>query len=357
MSNIGPNFRPPWQPPPSSGARPAGEISLPAPASGEAYPANSMQGQTPGLPQAALAPLFAFENALAPDQLVLLLRNLLQMPKEIVQLLATLADMDPTVGQELLKTLLTEDIAVPLDALQQLLQTHADKAQDKLLKLLQSSQMSLTGSGKQMGELMSNLSDMVSKTGKSPMDALHTAISLYLPYYPLHPPQGFTMRFEPSGGGEDGEAGQSDAIQLVLWIETIRLGPFKITIAAGQAPVSTSEQVQTPSRWQVWVEHDPAAASVLEILQEQVSQASGGQHMVGMIFLPRVASGSASASPVAESASESKAAAPSKGKQSVDIQPTGSVSGGILCLAYLLIRVVFELDNREELTQQRAASI
>lgn len=102
MSNIGPNFRPPWQsqgqPPPSSGVHSTEEANaLPTNDGGPAYPANGMPQQTqmPGIPQAALAPLFAFENALAPDQLVQLLRNLLQMPKEIVQLLATLAELDP----------------------------------------------------------------------------------------------------------------------------------------------------------------------------------------------------------------------------------------------------------------------
>jgi hypothetical protein len=250
---------------------------------------------------------------------------------------------------------LSEDVAVPLEALQQLIQTHADKAQDKLLKLLQSSQMSLTGSGKQMGDLMSHLSELVGKAGKSPMDALHTAMSLYLPYYPLHPPQGFTMRFEATEGGQDGESGQNNDVQLVLWIETIRLGPFKITIAPGQQGLNNPTPSQ--SRWQVWVEHDPAAVSVLEVLQAQVSQSSGGEHMVGMIFLPRMASVSpSSAASSTNHASESNPS-PSSRKQSVDIQPTGSVSGGLLCLAYLFIRVVFELDNREELTRQRAASI
>jgi hypothetical protein len=363
MSNIGPNFKPPGQPLPSAGARPAGEAGQSPAANGPALPTGgNVPLQAPGLAQAALAPLLAFENALTAEQLVLLLRNLLQMPKEMVQLLAMFAEGDPAAGQAILKTLLAEEIPVSLEALQQFVQSNADKAQDKLLKLLQSSQMPLTGSGKQMGELLGNLSDMAGKAGKSPMEALHTAISLYLPGYPLHPPQAFTLRFETPGGGEDEESGAQQEDQLVLWIETIHLGHFKITITTGQPP----EAEQSSSRWQVWVEHDPVAALNLPDLRDQVVTAAGGAAMVSLMFLPRSAATPArpperpqthptvehpavSGNPAAESASG--------GRQSVGIHPAGGVSAGILCLAYLLIRVVFELDNREGLTRQRAAAI
>lgn len=340
MSNIGPNFRPPWQQTQPSGTRPAGEsTALPA-ESGHMQSSQAPANPMPNLSQAALAPLFAFENALAPDQLVQLLRNLLQMPKEIVQLLALLADVDPAMGQALLKTLLAEDATVPLEGLQQFLQTHMDKAQDKLLKLLQSSQMSMTGSGQQMGELMSTLSDLVGKAGKSPIEALHTTISLYLPYYPLHPPQAFSLRFE-APDGQDEAYGGVEEVQLVLFIETLSLGAFKITIMS----VDTG-------KWQAVIEHDPVAEPVLPTIQAQVVGASG-DGVAQLMFVPRAASAPLAGQP----AHEQSATEANTGKQSVGIHPAGGVSAGLLCLGYLLIRIIFELDKRTDLNQQRAAKI
>jgi antitoxin component HigA of HigAB toxin-antitoxin module len=349
MSHIGPNFRPPWQQQPqSSGASSSAQpSSVPSEATHAQFGASGTAQEMPCPPQATLAPLFAFENALAPDQLVQLLRNLLQMPREMVQLLAMFAEVDPTLGQALLKTLLAQEAPVPLEAVQQFLQTHMDKAQDKLLKLLQSSQMSMTGSGQQMGELLGTLSELVAKTGKSPMEALHTAISLYLPYYPLHPPQAFSLRFE-SPEEQEGRIGGPDQAQLVLFIETITLGQFKITIAMVE-----------PGKLHALIEHDPPAEPILDTICAQIQAAFGHDDVqpVTLIFLPRKITATNQLPSEQTASTEGIASSGSSGKQSVGIHPEGGVSAGLLCLGYLLIRVIFELDKRSDLHHQRAERI
>ncbi|MCE3235002.1 MAG: hypothetical protein K0Q50_1182 [Vampirovibrio sp.] len=296
----------------------------------------------------ALAPLFAHENALSAQQLVQLLRNLLQMPKEMVQLLALLADLEPNMNQELLKKLLTEEAQVPMEELQQFLQNHMDKAQDKLLKLLQTSQMSLTGSGKQMGDLMGTLSALMTKAGKSPAEALHSTISLYLPYYPLHPPQAFSLRFEQTPGQPEEEREQNEQQQqLVLFIQTITLGQFRIEVSQGQQP-----------QWLALVEHDSVASPYREEIQKQVHEALGSplSQTLSLAFMQRAGKMEESRLP-SQSDATSSSSNPAE-KQSVGIHPAGgNVPAMAIQCAYLLIRVILEIDNRNALQQGRAALI
>lgn len=299
----------------------------------------------------ALAPLFTHENALSARQLAQLLRNLLQMPKEMVQLLAMFADLEPALNQELLKKLLTEEAQVPMEELQQFLQNHMDKAQDKLLKLLQSSQMSMTGSGKQMGDLMGTLSELVTKAGKSPAEALHSTISLYLPYYPLHPPQAFSLRFEQMPGQSGENEGEGEQQQLVLFIQTITLGQFKIEVSQGQQ-----------AQWLALVEHDPVAAPYREAIQKQVQETLGSalSPVLSLAFLQRAETKRASVPAMTHNPSESltTGGAEQTGKQSVGIHPAGgNVSAMAIQCAYLLIRVILEMDNHTAVQQGRAALI
>lgn len=296
-----------------------------------------------------LGALFAHENLLSAQQLMQLLRNLLQMPREIVQLLAMLADLDPKMGQELLQKLLSEDAQIPPEALQAFLQEHLDSAQDKLLKLIQSGPTSMAGSGKQMGDLMGTLSELVSKAGKSPAEALHSTISLYLPYYPLHPPQAFSLRFEskPGGDAEEDEEGQNqDEQQLVLFIQTMTLGQFKISLSVEQS-----------TRLLAVLEHESEAAPFEAEIRAQVKAAMGAGNMQSMelLFIGRSAVGKTGTQAIASNGPEAPQKEPEK--QSVGIHPTGGVSAVAIHGAYLLIRVILELDNRNGLHQARAQAL
>jgi len=353
VSNIGPNFRPPGQQQPAV-SRPSGNQE--AQSASEAHIGQS----TGGLPQQAamggglppplaLGALFAHENVLSAQQLMQLLRNLLQMPRELVQLLAMMANLDPKMSQELLKKLLSEDAQIPPEALQAFLQEHLDSAQDKLLKLMQSGPTSMTGSGKQMGDLMGTLTELVSKAGKSPAEALHSTISLYLPYYPLHPPQAFSLRFESPPGNqqeedENGEGQNNDEQQLVLFIQTLTLGQFKISLSA-----------ERPTRLLAVIEHDAQATPYEANICEQVKEAMGEGHTqsIELMFIARAG---AKGNQVAAT-NRSGTSKPEPEKQSVGIHPTGGISAVAIHGAYLLIRVILELDNRNGLDQTRLQAL
>jgi hypothetical protein len=353
MSHIGPNFRSPGQPQQKPAAsQPLGDSKVFGSKSDQ-----SGVAPEPGLPGGllpaamSLGALFTHENLLSAQQMMQLLRNLLQMPREIVQLLALFANLDPKMGAELLKQLLKEDLQVPLEELQELMQTHIDKAQDKLLKLMQNNAMSMTSSGQQLNDLMNTLSDMAAKTGKSPIDALHGTISLYLPYYPLHPPQAFSLRFEApeqQNEEEDAENKNSGAdSQLVLLIQTLTLGQFKITLITERL-----------SQLQAIIEHDALATPIMGELEAQVKEAlgEGNTQAIHLISIPR--SGGIPASAAADEPRSMKTTAPNtKQGQAVGIHPVGGISALAIHGAYLLIRIILEIDTRIGLLEKRAAAL
>jgi hypothetical protein len=344
MSFIGPNFRPPeWQSP-STGARSAEGANQ---ASGESLAssaaASSLQKTVLGADGVlSMATVLAQQSPLAPGQLAQLMRNLLGMPREIVQLLALLSQQEPAVGQTLLQTLLTEDVKIPLEAIQDFLQGRLDKAQEKLLKLVQGNPTALFGAG-EMGELMKGLSELAAKGIKTPAEALHSTITLYLPFYPLHPPQAFSLRFEPpEGGGEESDGEQ--APQLVIYIETITLGLFRVVILTGPE-----------SCWQALVAHDPVASPFTQSIEQAVLEAAPLEQPT---FIFSVRTERASAVLDETKLHQPKASGQTaSGTQSVGLHPVGGVSVLVIHAAYLLIRVILTLDSQHALHQGRAQAI
>lgn len=355
MGHIGPNFNAPRQHPPSSTPMQAGGATGGLPTSspvgaGSALPTPSSAGAAQsGL--FSLAPLFAFENMPSPREMVALLRNLLQMPREMVQLLALLSKVDTQSAQQLLKTLLAENPKIPLDELQQLILTNAKESQGKLIQLLQSSQMTKTGTAAQMGELMNTLTQLIAQAKGSPADALQTTLALYLPYFPLPEPQKFSLGFED---WLEGESGADDA-QLVLFIETRTLGLFKINLA---------QEATTCLR--IRVEHDSEACLVQPQIQQQADREmlQGSGHQISWEWLLRQARPADSEDSTLANANSGRAdstiATPEQGLsagQSVGIHPGGGVSIGVIHAAYVLIRVVLEQDNRQTLGQARQVQL
>ena len=356
MSNIGPNnFRPPWQ---QSQAKQTAQTS----ASEAAGPAANSSGTNSGaalgnaVAQAGLSSLLSAglnqELALGSTQLLQLLKNLLQMPKEMAQLLALLADADPASAQAMLQTLLASETPVPLEQLQQLLLSHADAAQDKLMKLLQTTAASPGGPSSQMGELLNTLNELAGKAKESPTQALQTTIGLYLPHFPLQPPQAFSLRYESPEQSDSEDSGEASAgEQLALFISTVSLGQFKINLAAqGQAPV------------QALVNHEPAAAPFEAEITAQVQQAIGGPGRIELVFIPNPSAGRAAQIWNAEAENDetdsSQTPKPER-QQSVALHqsPGSGISFAALAVAYAIIRVILEIDDRNKLQQARAAMI
>lgn len=357
MGNIGPNFRPP--PPP--GGKPALPNATPTPSlppQGGTVPVGGTNAGVVfggGCPT-SLTALFAAPNVLLnPAQMTQLLRNLLQMPKEMVQLLALLANVEQTATPELLKQLLTDNPAIPLDELQELLVKRLDQGQEKLLKLLQSSPLPFSESASELGELLKTVSHLMNTTGHSPVEALKTAVTLYLPYYPLNGPQQFSLSFEPAG--EEEAEGGSEGNPLVIYLETLSLGVFRIALSI----------VRQTCLYAV-IEHDAPATPMLPEFARQLTEAvlADGLPAPDLSFQIR------DVSPLRAGVSEATRVSPLfdassirtavealddrlSEKRAVALHPVGGVSALAIHLAYLVIRLLLALDDRQRLHDVRAS--
>ncbi len=340
MGNIGPNPNPfPFQPQPQQVGGGEGLYGAPLSTSGAGeefvqIPVYLENGEV------MLAPFFGYDIFIQPQEVGLLLKNLLQLPKEITELLALLATADGVDPQQLLKTLLADNPKISLEELQKLLQDHLKNGETKLLKLLQSAQTAKTGASMNIGELISTLSQVSTKAATSPTQALNTTLALYMPFFPLQPPQRFHMDFEqPASDGEGGA--KAEDYQLVVYIDTISLGQFKIIIGLAHGTQLT-----------VIIEHGPQAAHVLPAIEQQVRAGTRQENVPppNLVFTQREAPPQAAQASPASASGDGQSPA----KPSVGIHPVGGVSVVAIHAAYLLTRVIIELDTRNAVNANRA---
>ncbi|WP_303673718.1 hypothetical protein [Vampirovibrio chlorellavorus] len=366
MSFIGPNFRPPGQSSYQSRGPAQGEglQSTGGPAHPEGVsPGNYTRPAGSALPAGTLplAALMAGNLPLPAEDLARLLRNLFQLPKDMIQLLALLSEQEPAVGQALLEALAQEEAKVPLEALQDFLQGRVDTAQQKLLKLLQGNPSAMAGLG-DVGTLMQGLGELADKIRQGPQGTLDATVTLYLPFYPLHPPQAFTLRFETP---EEGAEGRSESVepQLVVYVETLTLGAFRAVILP--------DADKPAGHWQAVMSHEAAAGPYLQAIETGLQEAASGSMPIRLLFAPNASERNAQGGkgdPVTTEAASSQGSVNqrsinqpasdgggSAGRQSVGLHPAGGVSVLAIQVAYLLIRVILELDNRNALLNAGSA--
>ena len=279
-----------------------------------------------------LRALFSAEVALSSTQMLVLLRNLLQLPRELAQLLALLSQTEGETAQTVLKLLLSEKPEIPLEAFQLLLQTQGQQAQEKLLKLLQGTPMGFTQSGHQLGEVLQHLSTLTEQSSgpAKGMEALQNTLALYLPYYPLQPPQQFLLKYQPDHEGENGQAQEGT---LIIFLQTITLGALKVTVTL---------HTGTP---EIVVEHR-LQATLQTALERQIRGSLQAEQLphAQILFLGQPAEGNMKPN---NPNSGTGTAEVSALRQEVSILPGQKVQAIAILAAYAVIRAVFELDGRE----------
>lgn len=349
MGNIGPSFgNPGFNRPQSTLPSVTPELPVVTPAelpTASLPPAGSAGNMLNNVQTAAgLAALLASEGIMTPAQMVALLRNLLQLPRELVQLMAMLANLEDNPTQTLLQALLKEEIQIPLEELQQLLQAQGQKAQEKLLKLIQNTSMGLGSSAQtaQLGELLQALSRLSEKSssaaGLNPLQSLHTTISLYLPYFPLQAPQQFSFQYQPEEDSGPSSGGKQ-AAALTVFLQTLHLGPLKAVI-----------QTNDSQALDIVLEHHLTDSELAEILQQNLQQSlqSEGFASTNLMFYSAqsVKSVAAQVQNLPGNAS-TETNQKAQSQQEVRLLPGQGVSARMILAAYILIRAVFELDSQE----------
>ncbi len=309
--------------------------------------APSVGNTNPQLGDLLLSPLMnQHAGGMNPQEFSHLLKQLLQLPKEIRQLLAMLAFGEPLNAKMTLKKIqqmLLQNPTIALEDLQILLKQQTKVGHEKLQQLLQSGQMGLTGDSKMMGELLTLTTQLAAKASLTPQDALTNIMLLYLPWYPL--PQGQKLQMYFEGSGDEEESGESVESVLVMLIETRHLGRFKITTVL-------TERTQLIFK----IEHDPQASPTLQAIEKQLPESLSG--IPAPIFALDERSDERSGAQMVSQADPTSAhsdATPSS--PAVVAQPSGKVSTLVINAAYLLVRMLFEADERYGLHATRSGMV
>lgn len=340
MGFIGPNFnQQPYRP------QQPGQSGLPAmPGDLGAYPIGpGMPGGGGRLPslESLLTPMLMAQMSLNPEQVALLLRNLLKMPKDLVLMMAQLANhpqpAEAQNPQKLLEALLTENPTIALEDLQVMMQQKAKAGTEKLMSLLQHQQSTVGGqTGKELGEMLKQLSQLSTKVQASPAETLNQTLLMYLPWVPLEAPIRMQLYFENTGG-EDAQSAPGEECNLILLLETLSLGKFKVVIGV-------REKIQLVFR----IEHDALAQPYLADLHGAILAGVMGESLPSPVLqwearetqLLQQLSNPENASKPADTP-----------KQSLGVYPMGGASVLVVNAAYVAARVILETDRRNALIQ------
>lgn len=153
-----------------------------------------------------------------------LIKELLNLPKDIEELFSFL--VYKKVSAETLETLLKQNQKLNTALIKQTLEENSKESLNKLLKLFQQAPGG-TQNTEQIKDILTLLSQVLPKKDASSQEILTNLTLLYLPWIPLAEKQDIEIRIEKRKRQEDDESEQT---ALVIYITTINLGRFRISI-------------------------------------------------------------------------------------------------------------------------------
>lgn len=140
-----------------------------------------------------------------------IMKDMLSIPREI---------------QELLTLLDAKGQAITPETIKLLLESNSKEVISKLIKLMQLDPGNLQNHA-QLKQLISLINHIVPSRDASPQEVLTHLTLLYLPWLPLAEHQNIRIAFEKKDPGSPEE---DESVAMVIFISTINLGRFKITL-------------------------------------------------------------------------------------------------------------------------------
>ncbi|OGI01245.1 MAG: hypothetical protein A2Y25_01805 [Candidatus Melainabacteria bacterium GWF2_37_15] len=140
-----------------------------------------------------------------------IMREMLQFPQELKELLVLLQSQHQKINPEIIK---------------QLLETNSKEIIGKLIKLIQQAPNN-EQNHEQFKQLLSLINHIVPAKDSSPQEVMTHFLLLYLPWLPLLDQQKIEIRFEKKKSESEEE---NENVAMVVFISTINLGRFKVTI-------------------------------------------------------------------------------------------------------------------------------
>lgn len=169
-------------------------------------------------------------NTINTMDLSKLLKGLLNLPEDIEKLLSELVYKKGSSKN--LESLLNQpNLKINTDLIRQMLEDNSKESLNKLLKLFQQAPGG-TQNTEQIKEILTLLSQMIPKKEASAQEVLTNLVLLYLPWLPLSEKQDIEIRFEKRKNQQEEE--ESEQTAFVIYITTINLGRFRISILISQ---------------------------------------------------------------------------------------------------------------------------
>ncbi|MFH0702797.1 MAG: hypothetical protein V2B14_04575 [bacterium] len=262
-------------------------------------------------------------NNLTPVQQSVFIKALLNLPKEWQELLSLLIYKDIT-PETLIKLMESQDKKIKMQEIKDLLETNSKEAVNKLLKLIR-----LTPENpkniEQIKEAINTISQII-QPNSTYHEILTNIILLYLPWIPLQQQQDLSLKFEKRQSEEEENKKE---IALIIYVTTLSLGKFKITIMLNQDN-SLNINIENEEK----EKSQPYIKQILDTIDQEMLTQKVPAKTQFYVYKPND--------------NQEK----EKGRE-VSLQPTSSISARIMIVAHSLVKIIFELDEKISLLNNR----
>jgi len=270
-------------------------------------------------------------NSLTRVQQSVLVKELLNLPKDIKDLLALLTfnNSDNVAVQKMLNDI---NKLIMFSDIQQILNTNSKEMLNKLIKLIQPTPGNIQNID-QLKEIISTIQAVIPSANMTNNELLKNVILLYLPWLPLVQPQDLSVEYDRKSNEEE----QEENASLLIYISTENIGRLK-GIITSNANYSLNIQIEC-------INYDESIKKYLEIINKRVNEEIKSNNLSAKSEM---------------SISKSKELNKTE-RREISIHSGAGISPKMLMTAYILTRVVFELDesislnkNREKMMQEKS---
>jgi len=262
-------------------------------------------------------------NNLTRNEHAILVRELLNLPGDIKELLALLnsTNTDNIADQKFLneinKLILFSDI-------QKILNASSKEIFNKLIKLIQPTPGNIQNTD-QLKEILNTMQSIIPSVHMSNNEVLKSIILLYLPGLPLIQPQDISVEYEKNNKSEE----QEDDISLIIYITTENIGRLKGIISQD---INNNLNIQIEC-----MNYDDSIKEYIENIHKRVNEE---------IKLNKIPVKSEIISYKSKEINKTE-------RREISVQPGSGISPKVLLASYILTRVVFEVDERISLNKNR----
>lgn len=260
-------------------------------------------------------------NSMNVKQLAALLRELLSLPKEMHELLAMLAFGENTTG-EIANKIKDPTLQLIIKQLQNLLGQNSKDAINKLIQLTQNNALFFEGSS-QLRDILGLIQKIAVTAQTSPADALTMAMVLYLPWLPLAEQQKLELSFGFKEEEENSEKIECEV--LILFIQTLNIGIFKITI-----------MLNNDKSIDIEIESDKIDAKVIENIV-----AATNKNLKATGLKSKVATSTRK-----EAQYKSPKEMKTETNKSISLHPSGKISMVTINIGHSIAKLIFETDEK-----------